>query len=117
MIAKFHKHIKHIQSFKQKLIHWGNHFDPFVILDSCEYNLNQSSGKTYYEYDFLTAVKAKKIYCPSKGNKSEQQDKLFNDPKERAENVMIVDLVRNDLSRTAKKGTVNVEELYGIYSF
>ncbi|MFW5721519.1 MAG: chorismate-binding protein, partial [Bacteroidota bacterium] len=38
-------------------------------------------------------------------------------PKERAENVMIVDLVRNDLSRTAKKGTVKVEELYGIYSF
>ncbi|MEE4196667.1 MAG: anthranilate synthase component I family protein [Bacteroidales bacterium] len=45
------------------------------------------------------------------------KDKLFNDPKERAENVMIVDLVRNDLSRTAKKGTVHVEELYGIYSF
>jgi para-aminobenzoate synthetase component 1 len=88
-----------------------------VILDSCEYNLNQSSGKTYYEYDFLTAVKAKKIYSPSKGNKFEQEDKLFNDPKERAENVMIVDLVRNDLSRTAKKGTVKVEELYGIYSF
>jgi len=42
---------------------------------------------------------------------------LYNDPKERAENVMIVDLVRNDLSRTAKKGSVKVEELYGIYSF
>ncbi len=42
---------------------------------------------------------------------------LYNDPKERSENVMIVDLVRNDLSRTAVKGTVAVEELYGIYSF
>jgi para-aminobenzoate synthetase component 1 len=30
---------------------------------------------------------------------------------------MIVDLVRNDLSRTATKGSVNVEELFGIYSF
>jgi len=42
---------------------------------------------------------------------------LFSDPKERAENIMIVDLVRNDLSRTAAKGTVKVEELCGIYSF
>ena len=42
---------------------------------------------------------------------------LYNDAKERSENVMIVDLVRNDLSRTARKGTVNVEEMFGIYSF
>ncbi|WP_213522203.1 anthranilate synthase component I family protein [Nonlabens sp.] len=42
---------------------------------------------------------------------------LFNDPKERSENVMIVDLVRNDLSKTAVKGSVAVEELFGIYSF
>jgi para-aminobenzoate synthetase component I len=42
---------------------------------------------------------------------------LLNDPKERAENVMIVDLVRNDLSRLASKGSVKVEELFGIYSF
>ncbi len=42
---------------------------------------------------------------------------LKNDEKERSENVMIVDLVRNDLSRTAAKGTVKVEELFGIYSF
>lgn len=42
---------------------------------------------------------------------------LKNDKKERAENTMIVDLVRNDLSRTAKKGSVKVDELCGIYSF
>jgi para-aminobenzoate synthetase component 1 len=42
---------------------------------------------------------------------------LFEDPKERQENVMIVDLVRNDLTKSAKKGTVKVEELYGIYTF
>lgn len=42
---------------------------------------------------------------------------LEHDPKERAENIMIVDLVRNDLSKTAKKGSVDVVELCKIYSF
>lgn len=42
---------------------------------------------------------------------------LQNDEKERAENVMIVDLVRNDLAKTATVGSVKVEELFGIYSF
>ncbi len=42
---------------------------------------------------------------------------LANDPKERAENIMITDLVRNDLSKTAQKGAVQVEELCGIHSF
>ncbi len=37
--------------------------------------------------------------------------------KERAENVMIVDLMRNDLSRSCETGSVEVEELFGIYSF
>lgn len=42
---------------------------------------------------------------------------LLNDEKERAENVMIVDLVRNDLSRIAQRGSVNVDELFGVYTF
>lgn len=42
---------------------------------------------------------------------------LSLDPKERSENIMITDLVRNDLSRTAQKGSVEVKELCGIYSF
>ncbi|MDP5201060.1 anthranilate synthase component I family protein [Flavobacterium sp. DG2-3] len=42
---------------------------------------------------------------------------LAIDAKERAENIMITDLVRNDLSHTSQKGSVEVEELCGIYSF
>ena len=42
---------------------------------------------------------------------------LTEDPKERSENIMIVDLVRNDLSRSAKKGSVAVEELCRVYPF
>jgi len=45
------------------------------------------------------------------------QHNLQNDPKERAENVMIVDLVRNDLTRASKTGTIKVKELCSIYSF
>lgn len=42
---------------------------------------------------------------------------LQNSDKERAENIMIVDLVRNDLSKTAEPGSVKVEELCAIYGF
>lgn len=42
---------------------------------------------------------------------------LAKDPKEQSENVMIVDLVRNDLSRIAKKGSVKVDELCRVYTF
>ncbi len=42
---------------------------------------------------------------------------LEHDPKERSENIMIVDLVRNDLSRHAVKGSVKVEELCKVYTF
>lgn len=46
-----------------------------------------------------------------------QKLELRNNAKEVAENVMITDLVRNDLSRSAKKGTVKVDELCGVYEF
>ena len=42
---------------------------------------------------------------------------LANSIKERAEHIMIVDLVRNDLSKLCEAGTVRVEELFGIYGY
>ncbi len=42
---------------------------------------------------------------------------LSQNKKERSENIMIVDLVRNDLSKTAKKASVKVEELCKVYTF
>ena len=42
---------------------------------------------------------------------------LQKSPKDRAENVMVVDLVRNDLSRICLPGSVSVPELYGVYPF
>jgi len=51
------------------------------------------------------------------GEDEKLKRRLLSNPKERAENLMIVDLVRNDLSRIARRGTVNVPELFGIQSF
>jgi len=48
---------------------------------------------------------------------SQQKKELSLSEKDKSENVMITDLVRNDLSKHAKKATVKVEELFGVYSF
>lgn len=45
------------------------------------------------------------------------KNELKNSEKDQAENVMIVDLVRNDLSKSCEVGSIKVEELFGIYSF
>ena len=45
------------------------------------------------------------------------KQQLSENVKEKSENVMIVDLVRNDLSKICKEASVHVEELFGIYSF
>ena len=75
---------------------------------------------------FLKKLGDKIISQPIKGtarrSANAEEDKeltvsLQNDEKERAENIMIVDLVRNDLSKNALKGSVTVEELCAVYSF
>lgn len=48
------------------------------------------------------------------GKDEARRDFLFNDTKNRAENIMIVDLLRNDLGRIAKTGTVKVDKLFEI---
>lgn len=45
------------------------------------------------------------------------KQKLYNSAKERSENVMIVDLMRNDLSQVCNEASVQVDELFGIYTF
>lgn len=75
---------------------------------------------------FVKKQNNKIIVQPIKGTARRLSDKaadkklaesLVNDPKERAENIMIVDLIRNDLSKNAIRGSVQVEELCKVYSF
>jgi para-aminobenzoate synthetase component 1 len=100
-------------------------------------NLSPTPFANYFKIDnqyiisatperFLSRRGNKLISQPIKGTSSRnsdstkdrlQKEELLLNEKERAENVMIVDLVRNDLTKSAKPGTVRVEELFGIYSF
>lgn len=69
-----------------------------------------------------TKIISQPIKGTSKRGTNSEEDLLLKkqlreNPKEQSENVMIVDLVRNDLSKTAIKASVKVEELFGIYTF
>jgi para-aminobenzoate synthetase component I len=75
---------------------------------------------------FMKKVGNKLISQPIKGTTTRSSNSytdnvlatnLKENTKERTENIMITDLVRNDLSRSAKFGSVNVEEICEIYSF
>jgi para-aminobenzoate synthetase component 1 len=75
---------------------------------------------------FMKKNRRNLISQPIKGTARRSLDKtmdeklkviLQNDEKERAENMMIVDLVRNDLARSSEFGSVKVEEMFGIYTF
>jgi len=75
---------------------------------------------------FMTKRDQKLISQPIKGTikrgatleEDEQlKNQLYHSPKDRSENVMIVDLVRNDFGKSCKTGSVEVEELFGIHSF
>lgn len=75
---------------------------------------------------YIQKIGSKLISQPIKGTckrgESIEEDQILKnqllaDPKERSENIMITDLVRNDLSRIATKNSVHVNELCGLYSF
>lgn len=75
---------------------------------------------------FIECHNKKVTTQPIKGTRPRHEDpdkdkqlaeELVNSLKDRAENLMIVDLLRNDLSRTASRGSVKVSELFGCYRF
>lgn len=75
---------------------------------------------------FMTKRGNKIISQPMKGTMPRSDDPVLDEQnktqlrdskKERSENVMITDLVRNDLSRISTRGSVKVDELFGVYAF
>lgn len=93
---------------------------------SAYYKMNDKYALCLSPERYLKKEGSRVLSQPIKGtaerSKDPQQDlinktALENSEKERAENIMIVDLVRNDLSRICKQGSVKVDELCAIYSF
>lgn len=75
---------------------------------------------------FFTSVRGQLTARPMKGTAVRSADarhdamlarELEADPKQRAENLMIVDLLRNDLSRVSRAGTVTVPDLFHVESY
>ncbi|MNJ97451.1 Aminodeoxychorismate synthase component 1 [compost metagenome] len=101
---------------------WNNNPTPFAALVETENWMLASASPER----FIRKQGNRLISQPIKGTaprgKTDSEDlelirELETNPKERSENVMIVDLVRNDLSQIATKGSVTVDELCAVYSF
>ena len=123
-------------NFCQEFLVDKNNVDPFnLFLKLNDYS--KSPFSSFYRYNdcfcicasperFIKKIKDKIISQPIKGTSARfsdlEKDKisklsLLNSKKDFSENIMIVDLVRNDLSITAANNSVVVEELAKLYSY
>ena len=139
-VAKIRGHINrgdiYVTNFCQEFFAEGADIDPLTVF----LKLNKVSPTPFASFfkwkdnyiicaspeRFLAKRGSKLVSQPIKGTarrgETADEDELIKQQlrhhtKELQENVMIVDLVRNDLAKSAKKGTVKTEELFGIYSF
>jgi para-aminobenzoate synthetase component 1 len=136
LLAHIHRGDLYEANFCQEFYASNTTIDPVGVYE----NLNQISKPPFATFfklrdkyllsaspeRYLMKKDSRVISQPIKGTEKRAQDptedkqlvyELENNPKERAENIMIVDLVRNDLSRSAEKGTVTVDELCKVYTF
>ncbi len=136
ILAHIHRGDIYEANFCQEFYLENRHIDPSKVY----HNLNAISKAPFASFlkvndkfllcaspeRYLKKVGLKVISQPIKGTAKRSKNKeldhqlkynLEHNEKERAENIMIVDLVRNDLSKYANKGSVQVEELCKVYSF
>lgn len=110
--------------------------DPLALYQKLN-SISKAPYSSFAKLDHLYIISSSpELFLSKKGNKlmtkpikgtakrgiTKQEDEfikneLYLNKKERNENVMIVDVARNDLSKIAKRGTVNVEKLYDIESY
>lgn len=110
-----------------------NPYQKFITLN----NISNAPFATFYKHDtkyvlcasperYIQRTNNKLTSMPIKGTRKRGAtptedaaiaEELRNNAKEQNENVMIVDLVRNDLSRVAMQGTVRVDELFKVHTF
>ncbi|MGF1925134.1 MAG: anthranilate synthase component I family protein [Bacteroidia bacterium] len=139
-VVKLQEHIKRGDiyeiNFCQEFFSENAIIDPLRVYS----NLNELSPTPFagffkIHHQFILSATPERFLCkrgtrlisqPIKGTAKRSKDpkedeaiklNLKYSEKEQAENVMIVDLVRNDLTKSAVMGSVKVEELFGIYTF
>jgi len=142
-VVKVEKMLEHIQrgdiyeaNFCMEFFAANSVINPLDVFQKLNF-LSETPFSVYFKNDsqfllsasperYLKKIDTKIISQPIKGTSRRHAEieldenskkELETNEKERSENIMIVDLVRNDLSRTACKGSVEVEELCGMYSF
>lgn len=124
-------------NFCQEFFAEGVEIDPLSIFRrlsaispspfACYYRLNDKYLVCSSPERYIKKTGAYVISQPMKGtSKRNLQDavldealrnSLLKSDKDKSENVMVVDLVRNDLSKICVEGSVHTEELFGVYSF
>ncbi|SON48818.1 aminodeoxychorismate synthase component I [Vibrio tapetis] len=97
----------------------GSPFSAFIRTDECA--ILSVSPERFLKLD-QKQIETKPIKGTRPRNQNSKLDKqatidLANAEKDQAENLMIVDLLRNDIGRVAKPGTVTVPKLFAIESF
>ena len=106
-------------AFKQLNLQSKAPFSAYVKFD--EFQVVSASPERYITKKDLQLTSQPIKGTAKRGQSSVEDHNLINqlatDPKELAENIMIVDLVRNDLSKLATKASVKVDELCRIYTF
>lgn len=103
--------------FQQSMLHNPSPFACFakvhgkyIVGNSMERYLCKSGSR-------IISQPIKGTLANSQDNSEQERKTLYESEKDRSENLMIVDLTRNDLSKSALVRSVQVDELFGIYSF
>ncbi len=86
-------------------------------METPRWALVSASPELFFQWDGdLIQTRPMKGTAPPSGDEQQDRDRLRSSDKDRAENVMIVDLLRNDLSRIARPGTVAVPSLFDVHT-
>lgn len=140
IIEKIRKHIKrgdcYELNFCQQFFSENTIIDPLSVFKKLQkfspnpfsafYKVNNNFCMCASPERFLKKTGQQLMSQPIKGTSKRDDDPYVDEAnkrylkasaKEKSENVMVVDLVRNDLSKICLEGTVFVEEIFGIYSF
>ena len=136
ILEHIHKGNIYEANFCQEFYAENTRINPLYIFEDLNI-ISEAPFATFFKIDtqyllsasperYLKKEGRKIISQPIKGTAKRFENRLEDqktatalsiDTKERSENIMIVDLVRNDLSKSAKKGSVQVEELCKVSSF